>query len=256
MEIGMQLQDKVIIVTGGGQGLGRAMGEYLASKGARLALVDLNQERLDEAVAACKAAGGDARAYLCNVANEEQVSDMVTRVAEDFGGLHGLVNNAGILRDGLLLKVKDGEISKMSLAQWQAVIDVNLTGVFLCTREVAAKMVELKSEGAIINISSISRAGNMGQTNYSAAKAGVASATVVWAKELARYGIRVAGVAPGFIETEMVASMKPEALEKMTSGIPLKRMGKPAEIAHSVAYIFENDYYTGRILELDGGLRL
>jgi len=256
MEIGMQLQDKVIIVTGGGQGLGRAMGEYLASKGARLALVDLNQERLDEAVAACKAAGGDARAYLCNVANEEQVSDMVARVAEDFGGLHGLVNNAGILRDGLLLKVKDGEISKMSLAQWQAVIDVNLTGVFLCTREVAAKMVELKSEGAIINISSISRAGNMGQTNYSAAKAGVASATVVWAKELARYGIRVAGVAPGFIETEMVASMKPEALEKMTSGIPLKRMGKPAEIAHSVAYIFENDYYTGRILELDGGLRL
>ncbi|MEZ3184460.1 SDR family oxidoreductase [Pseudomonas sp. LM13] len=252
----MQLQDKVIIVTGGGQGLGRAMAEYLASKGARLALVDLNQERLDEAVAACKAAGGEARAYLCNVANEEQVSDMVTRAAEDFGGLHGLVNNAGILRDGLLLKVKDGEISKMSLAQWQAVIDVNLTGVFLCTREVAAKMVELKSEGAIINISSISRAGNMGQTNYSAAKAGVASATVVWAKELARYGIRVAGVAPGFIETEMVASMKPEALEKMTSGIPLKRMGRPAEIAHSVAYIFENDYYTGRILELDGGLRL
>ena len=252
----MQLQDKVIIVTGGGQGLGRAMAEYLASKGARLALVDLNQERLDEAVAACKAGGGEARAYLCNVANEEQVSDMVTRVAEDFGGLHGLVNNAGILRDGLLLKVKDGEISKMSLAQWQAVIDVNLTGVFLCTREVAAKMVELKRQGAIVNISSISRAGNMGQANYSAAKAGVAADTVVWAKELARYGIRVAGVAPGFIETEMVASMKPEALEKMTAGIPLKRLGKPQEIAHSVAYIFENDYYTGRILELDGGLRI
>ncbi|MBW8338327.1 MAG: SDR family NAD(P)-dependent oxidoreductase, partial [Pseudomonas sp.] len=178
----MQLQDKVIIVTGGGQGLGRAMAEHLAGRGARLALVDLNQDRLDEAVAACKAAGGEARAYLCNVASEEQVCETVARVAEDFGGLHGLVNNAGILRDGLLLKVKDGEISKMSLAQWQAVIDVNLTGVFLCTREVAAKMVELKSEGAIINISSISRAGNMGQTNYSAAKAGVASATVVWAK--------------------------------------------------------------------------
>ncbi len=252
----MQLQDKVIIVTGGGQGLGRAMAEHLAGRGARLALVDLNQDRLDEAVAACKAAGGEARAYLCNVASEEQVCETVARVAEDFGGLHGLVNNAGILRDGLLLKVKDGEISKMSLAQWQAVIDVNLTGVFLCTREVAAKMVELKSEGAIINISSISRAGNMGQTNYSAAKAGVASATVVWAKELARYGIRVAGVAPGFIETEMVASMKPEALEKMTAGIPLRRMGKPEEIAHSLAYIIENDYYTGRILELDGGLRL
>ncbi len=181
---------------------------------------------------------------------------MVAQVVNDFGALHGLVNNAGILRDGLLLKVKDGQVSKMSLAQWQAVIDVNLTGVFLCTREVAAKMVELKCEGAIVNISSISRAGNMGQTNYSAAKAGVASATVVWAKELARYGIRVAGVAPGFIETEMVASMKPEALEKMTAGIPLRRMGKPLEIAQAVAFIFENDYYSGRILELDGGLRL
>lgn len=252
----MQLKDKTIIVTGSGQGLGRAMAEHLAGKGARLALLDLNQERLDEAVAACKAAGGDARAYLCNVADEEQVSQTVALVADDFGGLDGLINNAGILRDGLLLKVRDGAVSKMSLAQWQAVIDVNLTGVFLCTREVAAKMVELQREGVIVNISSISRAGNIGQTNYSAAKAGVASATVVWARELARYGIRVAGVAPGFIETEMVASMKPEALEKMTSGIPLGRMGKPDEIAHSVSYIFENDYYTGRILELDGGLRL
>lgn len=252
----MQLKDKVIIITGGGQGLGRAMGEYLAGKGARLALVDLNQERLDEAVAACKSAGGDARAYLCNVANEEQVSHMVSQVSDDFGGLDGLVNNAGILRDGLTVKLKDGELSKMSLTQWQAVIDVNLTGVFLCTREVAAKMIELKRQGAIVNISSVSRAGNMGQANYSAAKAGVAADTVVWAKELARYGIRVAGVAPGFIETEMVGSMKPEALEKMTAGIPLKRLGKPMEIAHSVAYIFENDYFTGRILELDGGLRL
>jgi 3-oxoacyl-[acyl-carrier protein] reductase len=241
----MQLKDKVIIITGGCQGLGRAMAEYLAEKGVKLALVDLNQERLDEAVAACKAQGVEARAYLCNVANEEQVTQTVTQIAEDFGAINGLVNNAGILRDGLTIKVKDGELTKLSLAQWQSVIDVNLTGVFLCTREVAAKMIELKNEGAIINISSISRAGNIGQANYSAAKAGVA-----------RYGIRVAGVAPGFIETEMVASMKPEALERMTSVIPLRRMGKPAEIAHSVAYILENDYYTGRILELDGGLRL
>lgn len=164
-------------------------------------------------MAACKAAGGDARAYLCNVANEEQVTHMVAQVAEDFGAINGLVNNAGILRDGLTIKIKDGEMTKMSLAQWQSVIDVNLTGVFLCTREVAAKMIELKNTGAIVNISSISRAGNMGQANYSAAKAGVAADTVVWAKELARYGIRVAGVAPGFIETEMTGSMKPEATE-------------------------------------------
>lgn len=252
----MQLKDSVIIVTGGGQGLGRAMAEYLAGRGARLALVDLGQERLDEAVAACQAAGGEARAYVCNIANEEQVTDMVSRVASDFGTINGLINNAGILRDGLLLKVRDGEIQKMSLNQWQSVIDVNLTGVFLGTREVAAKMIELGSKGLILNISSISRAGNMGQSNYSAAKAGVAALTVVWAKELARYGIRVAGIAPGFIETEMTSSMKPEALEKMTAGIPLRRMGKPEEIAHSAAYLFENDYYSGRILELDGGLRL
>jgi 3-oxoacyl-[acyl-carrier protein] reductase len=236
----MQLKDKVIIITGGCQGLGLAMAHYLAEKGVKLALVDLNQEKLNEAVASCKALGVEARSYLCNVANEEQVTQTVAQVAEDFGAINGLVNNAGILRDGLTIKVKDGEITKLSLAQWQSVIDVNLTGVFLCTREVAAKMIELKNEGAIINISSISRAAD----------------TVVWAKELARYGIRVAGVAPGFIETEMVASMKPEALERMTSVIPLRRMGKPAEIAHSVAYILENDYYTGRVLELDGGLRL
>ncbi len=147
-------------------------------------------------------------------------------------------------------------MSKMSLAQWQSVIDVNLTGVFLCTREVAAKMIELQNEGAIINISSVSRAGNIGQANYSAAKAAVAADTVVWARELARYGIRVAGVAPGFIETEMVASMKPEALQRMTDVIPLKRLGKPKEIAHAIAFLLENEYFTGRILELDGGVRL
>ena len=252
----MQLKDKVIIVTGGCQGLGRAMAEYLAAKGAKLALVDLNPEKLELAVTACQAHGVEARAYLCNVADEEQVTQTVAQVAEDFGAINGLINNAGILRDGLLLKVKDGVMTKMSLAQWQAVIDVNLTGVFLCTREVAAKMIELNTQGAIINISSISRAGNVGQTNYSAAKAGVAAATVTWAKELARYGIRVAGIAPGFIETEMTLGMKPEALEKMTAGIPLKRMGKVEEIAHSAAYILENDYYSGRILELDGGLRI
>jgi 3-oxoacyl-[acyl-carrier protein] reductase len=175
----------------------------------------------------------------------------------DFGGVDGVINNAGILRDGLLIKVKDGEISKrMSLAEWQAVIDVNLTGVFLCGREAATRMIEGKRAGVIINISSISKAGNMGQSNYSAAKAGVASMAVVWAKELSSYGIRSAAIAPGFIETEMVASMKPEALEKMAAGIPLKRLGQPEEIGRTAVYIFENDYLTGRVLEVDGGIRI
>ena len=253
----MELKDKVIVVTGGGQGLGRAMALALAAKGAKLALVDLNQAKLDETAEACKAAGGDGKGYLANIAKEEDVVNLFDRVVEDFGNLHGVINNAGILRDGFLVKAKDGEIvKKMTLAEWQAVIDVNLTGVFLCGREAAERMIKLGTKGVIINISSVSKAGNMGQSNYSAAKAGVAAMTVTWAKELARHGIRCAGIAPGFIATEMVASMKQEALDKMAEGIPLHRLGQPAEIGHTAAYIFENDYFTGRIIEMDGGIRI
>lgn len=253
----MDLKDKVIVVTGGAQGLGRAIAVGLASKGAKLALVDLNQEKLDETAQLCADAGGEGRGYLANIAVEDEVTALFDQVVADFGSLHGLVNNAGILRDGLLLKVKDGEIVKrMSLAEWQAVIDVNLTGVFLCGREAATRFVELGTEGVIINISSVSRAGNMGQTNYSAAKSGVATMAVTWAKELARYGIRTAAIAPGFVATDMVASMKPEALAKMEAQIPLGRMARPDEIAHTAAFIFENDYVSGRVFEIDGGIRL
>lgn len=253
----MKLQDSVIAITGGGQGLGRAMAEFLAAKGARLALIDLMPEKLDEAAQACKNAGGDAKTYLCNVAKEADVEATFEAIVKDFGQLNGLINNAGILRDGLMVKVKDGQVEKrMELAQWQSVIDVNLTGVFLCGREASTQMIKNGDQGAIINIASISRAGNMGQSNYSAAKAGVSALVPVWSKELSRYGIRCMGIAPGFIETEMTASMKPEALEKMTAGIPLKRMGKPEEIASAAAFIFENDYMSGRMIEVDGALRL
>jgi 3-oxoacyl-[acyl-carrier protein] reductase len=144
----------------------------------------------------------------------------------------------------------------MSLQEWQSVIDVNLTGVFLCGREAATKMIENNTQGVIINIASLSKAGNMGQTNYSAAKAGVDAMTVTWAKELSRYGIRTGGIAPGFIATEMVAGMKPEALEKLSAGIPLKRLGKPEEIGITAQYIIENDYFNGRTIEMDGGMRI
>lgn len=253
----MKLQDSVIAITGGGQGLGRSMAVFLAGKGAKLALIDLNQEKLDEAVDLCKAAGGDAKSYIANVAKEDDVVTTFENIVKDFGNLHGLVNNAGILRDGLLVKAKDGQIvKKMTIEQWQSVIDVNLTGVFLCTREAASQMIEKNTAGCIINIASISRAGNMGQTNYSAAKAGVSAMTVTWAKELARYGIRSMGIAPGFIATEMTGSMKPEALEMMTRQIPLQRMGQPDEIAQTAAFILENDYLSGRIIEVDGALRV
>lgn len=253
----MDLNGKTIIVTGGGQGLGRAMAIELAGAGANLALIDLNEEPLNEAVQLCKDAGGDAKAYMGNVAKEEDVESVFDAIEADYGEIHGLINNAGILRDGLMVKVKDGEVEKrMSLAEWQAVIDVNLTGVFLCGREAATRMIQKGVAGCIINISSISKSGNMGQSNYSAAKAGVAAMATVWAKELARYGIRAAGIAPGFIATDMVASMKPEALEKMAAGIPLKRLGEPQEVAHTARFILENDYISGRIIELDAGLRL
>jgi 3-oxoacyl-[acyl-carrier protein] reductase len=249
----MELKDRIIVITGGAQGLGRAMAEYLAARGAVPALVDLNAERLAEARAAC----GRGSAHVANVAREEDVTTLFDAVIAEHGAVHGLINNAGILRDGLLVKARDGKVEKrMSLAEWQAVIDVNLTGVFLCGREAATRMIESGQGGVIINISSVSRAGNIGQSNYSAAKAAVATLTVTWARELARYGIRVAGIAPGFIGTEMVASMKPEALEKMAAQIPLGRIGEPAEIGHTARFIFENDYFTGRIVETDGGIRV
>lgn len=253
----MKIQDTVIAITGGAQGLGAATALSLAQKGANIALIDMHQERLNETQKACESLGVKAKGYVCNVAQESEVEQTFNAIIEDFGQLDGLVNNAGILRDGLLIKAKDGVVNnKLTLQQWQAVIDVNLTGVFLCGREAAIKMVESKRPGCIINISSVARAGNIGQSNYSAAKAGVVALSVTWAKELARYGIRSMAIAPGFMETEMTASMKPEAQDHMKKVIPLGFAGKPAYIEQTVVHIFENDYLTGRTIEVDGGLRI
>ena len=253
----MDVRDKTIVVTGAGRGIGRSLATHFAAKGAALALLDVNAEDLEETHERCAQLGARARNYLANAANEESVIGALDQVTADFGRLDGLINNAGIVRDAMLVKVRDGQVvNKMSLEQWQEVIDVNLTGVFLCAREAAQRMIDQRGGGVIVNVSSISRVGNAGQTNYSAAKAGVAAMTVVWAKELARYGIRVGAVAPGFIRTPMVEAMKPEALIKMTSPIPLGRLGEPEEIAHAVGFIFENDLFTGRCVEVDAGLRL
>ena len=253
----MDVRGKTILVTGAGRGIGRSLALHFARKGANLALLDTNSEEVADSCVRCREAGAAARSYVADAANEDSVVGALDQVTADFGRLDGLINNAGIVRDALLVKVKDGlVVGKMTLAQWQAVIDVNLTGVFLCAREAAQHMINLAVGGVIVNVSSISRAGNAGQTNYSAAKAGVAAMTVVWAKELARYGIRVGAVAPGFIRTPMVAGMKPEALAKITSPIPLGRLGEPEEIAHAVGFIFENDLFTGRCVEVDAGLRM
>ena len=253
----MQLGKKVVVITGAARGIGRAMALAFAERGAHIAALDRDAEALEEARAACESLGARARAYVVDVTQEAQVVKTFDAIAADFKRFDVIINNAGITRDALLVKAQDGAIhSKMSLAQWQAVLDVNLTGVFLCGREGAERMIQLGNGGLIINISSISREGNPGQTNYSAAKAGVAAMTVVWAKELARYGIRSAAIAPGFCATEILAAMKPEMLDRVKAAVPLRRLGEPAEIAATAVFIAENDFVTGRVIEVDGGLRL
>jgi 3-oxoacyl-[acyl-carrier protein] reductase len=253
----MQINDKVVAVTGGARGIGKAIAAAFVERGARVALIDLSPADLEAARSEFAANGVQVGTYAANVAREDQVVAALDGVVADFGRLDVLVNNAGIIKDGLLVKAKDGVVTgKMGLEQWQAVIDVNLTGVFLCGREGAERMIRLGHGGVIINISSISKCGNAGQTNYSAAKAGVTAMAVVWAKELARYGIRAASIAPGFTRTDLLAGMPPEMLDKVTAPVPLKRLGLPEEVAHAAVFIAENDFFTGRAIDIDGGLRL
>lgn len=252
----MDIKQKVIAITGAGRGLGRAIALSLAEQGAQLALIDVNRIDLEVTEAEVRSRDGRCALFVCNVASEPEVEATFAAIKDQFGALHGLVNCAGILRDGMLIKVKEGLLAeKMSLAQWQSVIDVNLTGTFLCGREGAALMAT-GGEGVIINISSIARAGNMGQSNYAASKAGVASLVVTWGKELARHGIRVMGIAPGVFATDMTAAMKPEAMARMQQAIPVGSLGQAAQLAQTVHFILANDYLSGRMIELDGGLRL
>ncbi|MEL6115919.1 SDR family oxidoreductase [Photobacterium sp. SP02] len=252
----MDLRNAVIAITGAGQGLGQMMAVTLAQAGADLALIDLNQEGLAQTRTQCQMLSSKALTYEVDVTQENQVERVFDQIIDDFGQLDGLVNNAGILRDGLLVKVKEGEVTKMSLEQFNAVMTVNSTGTFLCGREAAARMIQTQRPGVIINISSVARAGNFGQTNYAASKAAVATMAVCWAKELGRYGIRAAAIAPGVVRTAMADQMPQEAIDRLEKMIPLKRVGQAKEIAHAVKFILENDYFTGRVLEVDGGMRM
>ena len=245
----MYIKEKHCVVTGAGRGLGKQIALDLAGQGAVVHACDIS----DEAMQSLKDDNDNAEMtfHVCNVSDEASVKAM-------FSGLvivDVLVNNAGITRDGLFVRVKNGTTTTMLLEDFQSVINVNLAGVFLCSREAAVKMAE-SDGGVIINISSVSRAGNFGQTNYSAAKAGVDAMTVTWSKELAKYKIRCAAIAPGYINTEMVAAIRPEALERITSQVPLKRLGEMHEISRTVNFIIQNDFVNGKILEVDGGLRI
>lgn len=251
----MKLDESTIVITGAARGLGAAMARQLAEAGARIALIDLQSDLLFETRDSLPGEGHHA--VVASVSDEQQVDAAFEEITQQLGDIDALINNAGITRDGLLVKVKDGEVvDRMSLEQWQQVIDVNLTGVFLCGRAAAERMIRGGRKGVIINISSISKGGNFGQTNYTAAKSGNAAMAVTWAKELARYGIRAASVSPGFTATEMVAAMPEKAIEKITSTIPAARLAEPDEIASTIRFIIENDYVNGRDFAVDGGLRL
>ncbi len=254
----MKLHDLKIIVTGAGRGMGRHFALALAAEGADVAAFDVDAEGLAETATLGRELAGSVGTYACNVAREDDVVTAVRRAAADMGGLNGLINNAGIFRDGLLVKRdrKTGELRKMSLDAWQAVIDVDLTGPFLMTREVAAHVIEAGGPAVIVNISSVSRDGNQGQSNYSAAKAGLVADTKLWGEELARYGIRVGAIAPGFVRTPILDAMRPEVLEAMVSKVPLGRLAEPAEIFQGVRFIVECDYFTSCCLDITGGVRL
>jgi 3-oxoacyl-[acyl-carrier protein] reductase len=246
----MQLKDLKIIVTGGAQGMGAHFATRLHEAGAKVTVGDINEA----AMAALPA--GIFRRRL-DVSKEADIISFVGFAAEQMGGLNGLVNNAGILKDGLLVKKKKdtGAIEKMSLDQFNAVIGVNLVGATLMVREVVVKMVEKEYRpGVIVNMSSIARHGNRGQSNYVSAKAALAANTVTWSREFAPFGVRVGAVAPGMVETPMTAGMNQKALDAFTAQIPVGRIGKPEDIWQAVKFILECDYFNGRTIDVDGGL--
>jgi len=247
----MEFTGKNVIVTGGARGMGKRFAVDLKGLGAKPYVLDVLQENLDALRNETGIPG-----QVVDVSHEKSVEMFFETYTSENGAPDVLINNAGITADALFIKQKGDEITKFPFSSWEKVINVNLTGVFLCAREAAFHMVKHKVKGVIINISSISRAGNLGQTNYSATKSAVDAMTVTWAKELSRYGIRVGAIAPGYINTEMVAKIRPDVLEKVIQNIPIGRLGEMEEISRTVQFIIGNDFFTGRILEVDGGMRI
>jgi len=251
------LRDKVVIVTGAAAGIGRATALRFAEEGCRVAAWDVNDSVAEEVVSEVEAAGGSGWFQRVNVADAEEVAAAVDRLVERWSGIDVLVNNAGILRDAQLVKYKDGQVvSTMTDEQWEAVIGVNLRGVFNCTRAVAPHMIA-GGGGVVLNASSVAgRDGNFGQTNYVAAKAGLIGMTKTWSRELARYKIRVNAVAPGFVKTEILASMPDKILDAMVAHTPLGRIGETRDIADAYLWLASDaaSWITGITLSVDGGL--
>lgn len=250
----MRLKDRVCLVTGGAAGIGKATAARFCEEGAVVVLGDMNEAA---GLLTAQELGPQAHFFKVNVADRQAVQEWVDEIFRQFGRIDVLVNNAGVLRDGTLVKVKDGElVRQMPEADFDLVISVNLKGVFNCTQAVAPYMIR-QQRGVILNASSVvGLDGNFGQTNYVATKAGVVGMTKVWARELGRYGIRVNAVAPGFTATEMITSMPENIIAGMKSRTPLGRLGEPRDIAN--AYLFlasdEAGFITGETLRVDGGI--
>lgn len=246
----MRLFEKVAIITGGANGIGLAAVRRFASEGAKVVMADFDETAGKEQEEVLRADGLDVTYVQVNVADRESVSRMIGLALNTYGTIDILINNAGITRDAML--------TKLDPADFQRVLDVNLTGVFNCTQAVITHLIE-KGKGKIINTSSVSGVyGNVGQTNYAATKAAVIGMTKTWAKELGRKGINVNAVAPGFTATSMVAKMPEKIIDQMKSVVALQRLGKPEDIAN--AYLFlasdESDYVHGHVLHVDGGIMM
>ena len=249
----MDLQAKKVIVTGGVSGLGRAMVEKLVSRGAVVTVFDLDVQGLGEL--AKHQTSVDC--VECDVSNYEHVVEAAKRFHDKAGAADVLINNAGILHSEPLVKLTPQGLQRHDIATWDRVLATDLSSVFYVTACVVEKMVATRAAGVVVNISSVAAAGNSGQSAYSAAKAGVNALTATWAKELGPMGIRVAAVAPGFTETESTKQAIGESLLKETiKKVPLRRLGRPEEIAEGVIAVIENDFFTGKVFELDGGLVL
>jgi len=253
----MQLSSLKIIITGGAQGMGAHFARRLAEAGAQVAVGDVKEDGLAQVVESARGLPGKVFARKLDVSNEAEVGAFVDWASDTMGGLNGLINNAGILRDGLLVK-KDrttGQVTKLTKEQWDAVIGVNLTGATFMVRDAVAKMVATEQKpGVVVNLSSIARHGNRGQSNYVSAKAALAANTVTWAREFAPFGIRVGAVAPGMIETPMTQGMNQKARDALVANIPVGRIGVPEDIWLAVKFVLECDYFSGETIDVHGGL--
>lgn len=253
----MKLEDVKAIITGAASGIGRCMTLELVRAGAQAIAGDIDVDGVKQLEAESAELPGKIYGAHLDVANESSVKNFISLAFEKVGDLNTLVNNAGILRDGLLVtREAEGWLRKLPTAQWKRVLDVNLTGPFFMTREFAAEAIERNlAPCLVVNISSITRSGNPGQSNYSASKAGLDADTRTWALELAPYGFRVAGIAPGLTETPILSRVSPEALQAMLEQVPLGRMAQPEEIWLALRFIIECDYFTASVIEVDGGAR-